>query len=83
MLLPGERKSVEPMAARVQPQAVRSTHHSTHHLMVDAPSSDTALMAAVAQRVLSALVKPDEPVCWIVDGTGFLTKGKHSAGVAH
>ena len=28
LMLPGERKSVEPMAARVQPQQVRSAHQS-------------------------------------------------------
>src|SRR5574337_754918 len=39
LLLPGERKSVEPMAARVQPQAVRSTHQSMHHLVAQAPWS--------------------------------------------
>lgn len=37
LLLPGDRKSVEPMAARMQPHAVRSTHQSMHHLVADAP----------------------------------------------
>lgn len=35
-MLPGGRKSVEPMAARVQPQNVRSAHQSMHHLVADA-----------------------------------------------
>ena len=83
LLLPGERKSVEPMAARVQPHAVRSTHQSMHHLVADAPWSDEALMSAVAKRVLPKLIESGEPVWWIVDDTGFPKKGKHSVGVAH
>jgi len=37
LLLPGERKSVEPMAARLFPDNVRQTHQSLHHLVADAP----------------------------------------------
>lgn len=33
LMLPGERKSVEPMAARVCPGHVRSAHQSMHHLV--------------------------------------------------
>ncbi|WP_256722835.1 glutamate-cysteine ligase family protein, partial [Xanthomonas oryzae] len=36
LLLPGGRKSVEPMAARVHPQNVGSAHQSMHHLVADA-----------------------------------------------
>jgi SRSO17 transposase len=82
LLLPGERKSVEPMAARVQPHAVRSTHQSMHHLVADAPWSDEALMEAVAEQVVPKLVSPEAPVWWIVDDTGFPKKGTHSVGVA-
>ena len=32
LLLPSERKSVEPMAARLAPQRVRAAHQSLHHL---------------------------------------------------
>ncbi|MBM3359182.1 MAG: transposase, partial [Betaproteobacteria bacterium] len=35
LMLPGERKSVEPMAARVHPQDVGSAHQSMHHLVAD------------------------------------------------
>jgi SRSO17 transposase len=55
-LLPGERKSVEPMAARVQPDNVRSAHQAMHHLVADAPWSDEALLAAVAEQVLPGLI---------------------------
>jgi SRSO17 transposase len=36
LLLPGERKSVEPMAARLCPENVRQTHQSLHHLVAQA-----------------------------------------------
>jgi SRSO17 transposase len=82
LLLPGERKSVEPMAARVQPQNVRQAHQSMHHLVADAPWSDETMLSAVTDTVLPALVRDEEPVHWIVDDTGFPKKGKHSVGVA-
>ncbi len=82
LMLPGERKSVEPMAARVQPQNVRSAHQSMHHLVADAPWSDEALLSAVAAQVLPTLIRQDGTVHWIVDDTGFPKKGRHSVGVA-
>jgi SRSO17 transposase len=82
LMLPGERKSVEPMAARVQPANVRSAHQSMHHLVAEAPWSDEAMLSAVAEAVLPALVRDEAPVHWIVDDTGFPKKGEHSVGVA-
>ena len=82
LMLPGERKSVEPMAARVQPDNVRSAHQSMHHLVAEAAWSDEAMLAAVAEAVLPKLVRDDTPVHWIIDDTGFPKKGKHSVGVA-
>ena len=81
LMLPGGRKSVEPMAARVQPQNVRSAHQSMHHLVADADWDDTRLLAAVAAQVLPALIRSGSQSHWIVDDTGLAKKGTHSVGV--
>ncbi len=83
LMLPGGRKSVEPMAARVRPDNVRATHQSMHHLVAQATWSDAALLSVVAGRVVPALVAEAGPIYWIIDDTGFPKKGKHSVGVAH
>lgn len=83
LVLPGGRKSVEPMAARVQPQRVRSAHQSMHHLVAEANWSDAAMLSAAAGAVLPELTRDGTPVHWIIDDTGLPKKGKHSVGVAH
>ena len=81
LLLPGARKSVEPMAARLAPDNVRRMHQSLHHLVADAPWSDEELLAEVRDQILPALQKHGPVAAWIVDDTGFPKKGKHSVGV--
>src|SRR5919108_3425199 len=55
LLLPLERKSVEPMAACLEPAHVASKHQSMHHLVAEAPWSDEAVLAAVRDATLPAL----------------------------
>jgi SRSO17 transposase len=81
LLLPGERKSVEPMAARLAPDNVSRMHQSLHHLVAAAPWSDEALLAEVRSRVLATMQRQAPVVAWIVDDTGFPKKGSHSVGV--
>lgn len=81
LLLPGERKSVEPIAARLAPNNVRRMHQSLHHVVAVAPWSDEAIRRQVRSSVLPAMQKSGTVVCWIVDDTGFPKKGNHSVGV--
>jgi SRSO17 transposase len=81
LLLPGERKSVEPMAARLAPDNVRRMHQSLHHLVADAPWSDETLLAEVRSRVLASMRQQGPVVAWIVDDIGFPKKGAYSVGV--
>jgi SRSO17 transposase len=82
LLLPGERKSVEPMAARLAPENVRRMHQSLHHLVADAAWSDEEVLRQVRNYALAAMQKKGGVVCWVVDDTGFPKKGSHSVGVA-
>lgn len=82
LLLPGERKSVEPMAARLHPDRVQAARQSLHHLVAEAPWSDEAVLAAVRAQVLPAMTRRQPIVAWIVDDTAIPKKGRHSVGVA-
>jgi SRSO17 transposase len=81
LLLPGERKSVEPMAARLAPDNVRRMHQSLHHVVADAPWSDEAVLGQVRSYALTAMRQKESVEAWIVDDTGFPKKGTHSVGV--
>ena len=81
LLLPGERKSIEPIAARLNPHNVQATRQSLHHLVAKAPWRDEALLDHVRQQVLPAMQKHGPVVAWIVGDTGFPKKGSHSVGV--
>jgi hypothetical protein len=52
LLLPGERKSVEPIAARLAPENVRRMHQSLRHVVADAPWSDEDVLREVRNYVL-------------------------------
>jgi SRSO17 transposase len=82
LLLPGERKSIEPMAARLAPARVQAAHQSLHHLVAKAEWDDAALLRAVREQVLPAIERHGRVRYWIVDDTGFPKQGKHSVGVA-
>jgi len=75
LLLPGARKSVEPMAARmaVDPQPLT-------HLLADSPWDPAAVWTALRQEALPHLSAVE---AWIVDETGWLKQGRQSVGVQH
>ena len=82
LMLPIERKSVEPMAARLAPGHVRQMHQSLHHVVADAAWSDDAVLRQIRKQVLPAMMRKHALAAWIVDDTGFPKKGTHSVGVA-
>src|SRR5215213_4477626 len=59
LMLPGERKSVEPIAARIEPARVGAAHQSLHHFVAQATWDDGAVLAAVRDMALPAMrLKP-------------------------
>jgi SRSO17 transposase len=82
LLLDGERKSVEPMAARLAPDNVQRMRESLHHFVAQSPWSDAAMLRQVRNYVLPAMEMKGPVTAWIVDETGFVKKGTHSVGVA-
>lgn len=82
LLLDGERKSVEPMAARLAPDRVQRMHQSLHHFVSQSPWKDADLLRQVRDYVLPAMQKSGPVTAWIVDESGFVKKGSHSVGVA-
>jgi SRSO17 transposase len=83
LLLPIERKSVEPMAARLAPDNVRAMHQSMHHLVATAPWEDPHLLNKVRDNVLPTMTRESPVQAWVIDDTSFPKKGKHSVGVGH
>jgi SRSO17 transposase len=82
LCLPGERKSIEPMAARVDPRHVRARHQSMHHFVAAAPWDAAAVLRVARDWVLGPMARHGRVAAWIVDDTGFPKKGQHSVGVA-
>jgi SRSO17 transposase len=82
LCLPGERKSIEPMAARVDPRNVRARHQSLHHFVSNAPWDDEAALRVARDYVLEQMERHGAVAAWIVDDTGIPKKGRHSVGVA-
>ena len=68
LLLPLERKSVEPIAARVDPGRVSAAHQSLHHFVAKADWSDRALLAAVRAEVFPLIEGHGPVLAWIIDG---------------
>jgi SRSO17 transposase len=81
LMLPIERKSVEPMAAHVDPRQVSAKHQSLHHFVAKSDWSDDSVLARVRDWVLPH-VGLEDGAFWIIDDTGYPKKGKHSVGVA-
>ncbi|MGH7266250.1 MAG: IS701 family transposase [Candidatus Rokuibacteriota bacterium] len=82
LCLPGERKSIEPMAARVDPRHVPARYQSMHHFVASAPWEASAVLRVARDWVLEPMARHGPVGAWIVDDTAFPKKGQHSVGVA-
>lgn len=80
LMLPLSRKSVEPMAAGLDPLHVSSRHQALHHFVAKADWSDEDMLRRVCQWVVP-MMDFTSGGFWIIDDTGFPKKGKHSVGV--
>ena len=83
LMLPLKRKSIEPLAAAIDPFHVRAMHQSLHHFVADSPWSDEAVLGAVQDWVLPKMAA--QPGAWtflIADDSGMPKQGTHSVGVA-
>ena len=81
LMLPLSRKSVEPMAARVDPMHASARHQALHHFVAQAQWCDDELLRRVCQWVVPRM-DFHAGGWWIIDDTGFPKKGRHSVGVA-
>jgi SRSO17 transposase len=77
LLAPGERKSIEPMAARVAKGQSQQLHHFVTVSAWDAPAFESLLLEKAAALVGGA------DAHLIIDDTALVKQGSHSVGVAH
>lgn len=83
LLSDGERKSMEPIAARSSgdPNGVLATHHRLVRFLGSAAWDDAPVRSFSTQYAVAAMQTQAPIRTWIVDDTGFLKQGKHSPGV--
>lgn len=79
----GERKSMEPIAARAcaDPDRVNDYQQRLGHFMLDSRWDDRAVRRVAARYSIAAMTERGLIDTWIIDDTGFLKQGKHSVGV--
>jgi SRSO17 transposase len=82
LMMPCERKSVEPMAAVTAPERTAAQHQSLLHFVGEGKWSDAKVLAKVRELVLPEIERHGPITAWIIDDTGFPKKGQHSVGVA-
>ena len=83
LVMPGERKSVEPMAAITAPERTAAQHQSLLHFVGQGSWSDDDVLSKVREMVLPEIERNGPIEAWIIDDTSFPKQGQHSVGVAH
>jgi SRSO17 transposase len=82
LMMPCERKSVEPMAAVTAPERTGAQHQSLLHFIGEGHWSDERVLTKVRAMVLPEIERHGPIEAWIIDDTGFPKQGRHSVGVA-
>src|ERR1700690_446005 len=82
LMMPCERKSVEPMAAMTAPARGAAQHQSFLHFVGGGRWAAEKVLAKVPEMVLPAIQRDGSIKAWIIDDTGFPKQGRHSVGVA-
>jgi len=82
LMMPCDRKSVEPIAAITAPERTGAQHQSLLHFVGEGGWSDEKVLAKVREMVLPQIERHGPIEAWIIDDTGFPKKGRHSVGVA-
>jgi len=80
----GDRKSVEPIAARASggdEEAAEQIQDRLLHFLRESPWRDREVRREAAQYVVKAMSAREPVTSWIIDDTGFLKQGTHSPGV--
>ena len=68
LLMPGERKCVEPMAAITAPSRVAAQHQSMLHFVGEGRWSDDKVLAKVREMVLPEVERRGAIDAWMIDG---------------
>jgi SRSO17 transposase len=82
LMMPCERKSVEPMAAITAPERTAAQHQSLLHFVGEGKWSDEKVLAKVRELMLPEMERQGPIEARIIDDTGFPKKGQHSVGVS-
>ncbi len=79
----GDRKSVEPMAARLSgdPNRIEAIYHKMIHFLTTPAWEDAPIRELAAHYAVEEMERREPITTWILDDTGFLKQGTHSPGV--
>jgi len=81
LLLPGERKSMEPIAARIDPEHAMARFKTFQRFVGCSEWDDLAVRRAAYTWAKPAIERSGPVQAWIFDDTGFIKQGQHSVFV--
>ncbi len=82
LLLTGEWKSVERMAARLDPRRAAAQHQSLHQFVANEAGEANDVIRVARDHALTQLVRHAPVEAWLIDDTGMPKRGQFSVGGA-